>query len=121
MDDQRREELARLLEQLGTAIHAAASGSVEVRHCLDELRAAGWDAALFLDAVMARRSDAGSPITAGVPIHVGPPRSTTEYRLDAADARWLESLGISPTRHRSLPRRPLPPLADDPVGPASDG
>lgn len=120
MDEARRKELGRLLERLGRSIHAAVEASGEVREGVAELHAEGWDAAVFLEATMLRRPDEGAPPSDSVPIHVGPPLSAAEYRLDAADARWLAALGISPTRHRSLPRRALPPLDGGRPGVAGD-
>ena len=38
-------------------------------------------------------------------IHVDPTEQDAPYRLDAEDARFLMSLGISPTRHRARQSR----------------
>lgn len=109
MDDTRNTKLAKLLERLGRMIHAVVVDSDEVNACLDELREDGWDAVMFLEASMLCRSDEREEGANGPRIEVATVPET-EYRLDPADARWLASLGISPTRHRSLPRRALPPL-----------
>lgn len=109
MDEARNTRLADLLERLGRMIHAAVVDSEEVNACLDELREDGWDAVMFLEASMLCRADDGAGGDDGPRIEVETVPQT-EYRLDPADARWLAALGISPTRHRSLPRRALPPL-----------
>jgi hypothetical protein len=111
VDDARRETLKLLLERLGRMIHAAVVDSDEVNDCLAELHGDGWDAVMFLEASMlCRRNDDGLPDEEGLQVHITHTRPQTEYRLDAADARWLASIGISPTKHRSQPRRALPPL-----------
>jgi hypothetical protein len=116
VDDARKEKLSRLLERLGHVIHEAVEDSEEVRSCLNELRSDGWDAVMFLEAAMLCRPDEGAPTPDGVRIHVASTRPSAEYRLDAVDARWLASIGISPTRHRSHPGRALPPLSTGRTG-----
>lgn len=111
MDDARRERIKNLLERLGRMVHAAVVDSDEVNGCLAELHSDGWDAVMFLEASILCRSDDGEGPVDGLRIHVEQTHPVDEYRLDPADARWLATLGISPTRHRSLPRRALPPLS----------
>ena len=111
MDDTRRKRIKNLLERLGRMVHAAVVDSDEVNACLAELHSDGWDAVMFLEASILCRSDDGEGPVDGLRIHVEQTDSVDEYRLDSADARWLATLGISPTRHRSLPRRALPPLS----------
>lgn len=112
MDDTQTKKLQRLLERLGRAIHHSVVDSGEVNNCLAELHAGGWDAAMFLEACLSCRNDDFVDLTEGaLRIHVGRPHRGAEYRIDAADARWLAAIGISPTRHRSHPQRPLGPLS----------
>ena len=47
-------------------------------------------------------------------IHVDPTEAAADYRIDAGDAQFLTSLGISPTRHRSRPTSPRPEPDDQP-------
>lgn len=120
MDDGRSKKLRKLLERLGTAIHASVVDSDEVQSCLDELGRGGWDAVMFLEAVLACRANEGAdPDREGLRIQVGSTHGGSDYRLVPEDARWLASIGISPTRHRSHPQRPLPPL-DQPFPPARE-
>lgn len=120
MDNERSKKLRKLLERLGTAIHASVVDSDEVKSCLDELQSGGWDAVMFLEAVLGCRSNQSSDSAQGaLRIHVGTTHGETDYRLCPEDARWLASIGISPTKHRSHPQRPLPPL-DQPFPPAYD-
>jgi hypothetical protein len=111
VDHERSKKLRRLLERLGTAIHASVVDSEEVKSCLSELQGGGWDAVMFLEAALGCRSDGGAdPAEGALRIHVGNTHGESEYRLMPEDARWLAAIGISPTRHRSHPQRPLPPL-----------
>jgi hypothetical protein len=112
--------LRELLDRLGRAIHASVVDSDEVKHCLTELRDDGWDAVMLLEASLGCRQDENTDRPEGaLRIHVGSTRGEAEYRLDSDDARWLASIGVSPTRHRSSPRHPLPPLYQ-PYPPARD-
>ena len=123
MDDEKRARLNELLETLGHTINRAVSDSDEVNHVLAELHSHGWDAVMFLSASMLCRQDAGGDeVNEGVRIQVGTADREVAYRLDAADARWLSAIGISPTRHRSHPQRALPPFNQSLLPPArSDG
>lgn len=120
MDNGKSRKLRKLLERLGTAIHASVVDSDEVRNCLDELQRGGWDAVMFLEAALGRQTDEGADSArSALRIHVGATHGESEYRLGPEDARWLASIGISPTRHRSHPQRPLPPL-EQPFPPACE-
>lgn len=122
MDDARNARLENLLQRLGRLIHAAVIESEEVHAGLAELREDGWDAVMFLEVSMLCRSDEGGDPPVDPPkIQVSQTRHEAEYQLDSADARWLASLGISPTRHRSQPRRALPPLSPPSPQPRDDG
>jgi len=118
VDNERPKKLRRLLERLGTAIHASVVDSDEVKTCLGELQSGGWDAVMFLEAALGCPSGDGADSAEGtLRIHVGTTHGESDYRLVPDDARWLSSIGISPTKHRSHPQRPLPPL-DQPFPPA---
>jgi len=120
VDDERTKNLRKLLERLGTAIHASVVDSDEVKICLNELQSGGWDAVMFLEAALGcRHGERTDPADGALRIHVGATHGDSEYRLCSDDARWLTSIGISPTRHRSHPQRPLPPL-DQPFPPAHE-
>jgi hypothetical protein len=111
VDEGRITRLRELLDRLGRAIHASVVDSDEVKLCLSELRGDGWDAVMLLEASLGCRHDENPDQPKGaLRIHVGGTRGETEYRLGSDDARWLASIGVSPTRHRSSPRHPLPPL-----------
>jgi hypothetical protein len=122
VDDARNARLENLLQRLGRLIHAAVVESEEVHAGLAELRADGWDAVMFLEVSMLCRSDESGGRSVEPPkIQVSRTQHEAEYQLDPADARWLASLGISPTRHRSQPRRALPPLSPPSPQPRNDG
>ncbi len=111
MDDTRTKKLHGLLERLGRAIRRSVADSDDVNSCLAELRADGWDAVMFLEAALGCRNDVDfDPDDDALRIHVGRTHRGAEYRIDSADARWLASLGISPSRHRSQPQHALGPL-----------
>lgn len=120
MDDAQTTRLRELLERLGRAIYASVADSNEVGSCLAELRGEGWDAMVILEgALLSRQDEDVDPMHGALRIHVGTTDRKAEYRLASEDARWLTSIGISPTKHRSHPQRPLPPL-DQPFPPAYD-
>lgn len=111
MDDARDTRIKELLQRLGKVIHAAVVDSDEVNNCLAELHSDGWDAVMFLEASILCRSDGDTDGAAeDLKIHVDTNHREAEYQLDSADARWLDAIGISPTKHRSHPKRALPPL-----------
>ena len=111
MDDETIARLKELLQRLGRSVHGAVVDSDEVNDGIAELRGSGWEAVMFLEAsLLCRRDDEAVPGVDPLRIHVGVTHDEAEYRIDVDDARWLASLGISPTRHRSQPKHPLPPL-----------
>ena len=113
MDQGRREQLDALLRRLGRAVRSSVEDSDEVNACLAELHADGWQAVMLLEASLVCRAEADpGDDTGNLRVHITDvePEPAAQYRLDAADARWLASLGLSPTRHRSQPRRALPPF-----------
>lgn len=126
MDQGRRERLEQLLKRLGRAVRDSVRDSDEVHELLAELQADGWDAVMLLEASLVCRDDAEADDVEAddadrlqvLPTAAAP---AAEYRIDAADARWLAALGISPTRHRSQPRRPLPPYQGTSLPPLADG
>lgn len=111
MDDAQTAKLQELLDRLGRAIHAELKDSDEVNECLARLRVRGWDAVLLLDASELEHGSGQQASQDGrLRIDVDTRPSAVAYRIDRDDARWLSDLGISPSRHRSHPRKPLPPL-----------
>jgi hypothetical protein len=53
---------------------------------------------------------------ASMHVHADPSPERVTYRINLQDAMWLASLGISPTRHRSVspaPSRPEQPSRQD--------
>lgn len=129
MDQGRRERLEQLLKRLGRAVRDSVRDSDEVHELLAELQADGWDAVMLLEASLVCRDDATGDATGideadqadELEVHLTHAAPVAEYRIDAADARWLAALGISPTRHRSQPRRPLPPHQGTSPPPPADG
>lgn len=117
MDDESIARLEELLRRLGTTIRDAVEGSNEVKDRIDALTADGWDAEILLDALMPKLED--DEMLEILSRENDSPNGEAAYRLDAADARWLAAIGISPTRHRSHPQRPLPPLRSS--LPSADG
>lgn len=131
MDQGRRERLEQLLKRLGRAVRDSVRDSDEVHELLAELQADGWDAVMLLEASLVCRDDAEADDAEAddaeadavdrLQVHPTAAAPAAEYRIDAADARWLAALGISPTRHRSQPRRPLPPYQGTSLPPLADG
>ncbi|HSN56706.1 MAG TPA: hypothetical protein VLT32_18695 [Candidatus Sulfomarinibacteraceae bacterium] len=140
MDQGRRERLEQLLKRLGRAVRDSVRDSDEVHELLAELQADGWDAVMLLEASLVCRDDATDGVAevdadfdgtdvddadvddlGQLQVHQPAAAPAAEYRIDAADARWLAALGISPTRHRSQPRRPLPPYQGTSLPPLADG
>ena len=112
MDDEKITRMRELLDRLGTAIHASVIDSDEVKRCLTELRGDGWDAVMMLEAaLLCRHDEITDPLEETLRIRVDGGSDDAEYRLGSDDVRWLASIGVSPTRHRSHPQRPLPPLS----------
>jgi hypothetical protein len=110
VDDARQTELERILERLGRAIEDAVAGSDEFHRCLAELDRGDWCADVVIDTSMAVGAAAFESTGERLRIRVGATRRAAEYRLTVHDARWLAAIGISPSRHRSHPRRLLPPV-----------
>ena len=107
MEESRTQRLQQLLKRLGQAVHGSVVQSDEVRDCLEELHDNGWRAVMLLEASLV--CSGGGPLEAEegtIHIHIDPRNADTNYLLDADDARFLSSLGISPTRHRSRRSRP---------------
>jgi hypothetical protein len=112
VDDEKITRMRELLDRLGTAIHASVIDSDEVKRCLTELRGDGWDAVMMLEAaLLCRHDEITDPLEETLRIRVDGGSDDAEYRLGSDDVRWLASIGVSPTRHRSHPQRPLPPLS----------
>lgn len=121
MEERNNEQLQELLKRLGRVIHASVVDSDEVNACLAELHSGGWEAVMLLEAsLVCREEETPEPASASLHIHVDSTERPTEYRLGAEDARWLATLGISPTRHRSRPQHPLPPLGQRYLGERGD-
>lgn len=102
MEESRTKRLQQLLKRLGQAVHGSVVQSQEVRDCLEELHEDGWRAVMLLESsLVCRDSGVVSARDATLHIHVDPTEAEAVYRIDADDARFLTSLGISPTRHRA--------------------
>lgn len=102
--ESRTKKLHQLLKRLGAAVHGSIVNSEEVASCLRELKDGGWDAVMLMEASLVCRDEGGTPVEGtSLHIHVDPASEKVSYRITAVDARLLHSLGISPTRHRSLP------------------
>ncbi|NOZ94832.1 MAG: hypothetical protein GXP47_08860 [Acidobacteria bacterium] len=109
MSESRTQWLHQLMKRLGEALHGGVVESEEVQRCLRELHEAGWDAVMLLEASVVCRHD-GQPVSREASLHVhaeaAPSPEEPAYRLSHRDAAFLASLGISPSRHRSLPSPP---------------
>ncbi|MGD8439801.1 MAG: hypothetical protein PVG53_04650 [Holophagae bacterium] len=119
MDEPRTDKLQQLLERLGRAIHASVVDSAEVDECLSRLRGDGWNGELLIEAALVGRGGDETRSAGGrlkIRVHR---RDRPEYLLSADDARWLVAIGISPTRQRSHPQRPLPPFGPRLLPPAA--
>ncbi len=117
MKEPRGDKLQELLKRLGQAVHRSVVDSDEVQACLRELHDDGWDAVMLLEASVACRPD-GAVVSedASMHVHADPSPERVTYRINLQDAMWLASLGISPTRHRSVspaPSRPEQPSRQD--------
>jgi len=106
LEESRTKRLQQLLKRLGQAVHGSVVQSQEVRECLEELHEDGWRAVMLLESsFVCRDSGAVSAKDATIHIHVDPSDADATYRIDSDDARLLNSLGISPTRHRARSSR----------------
>jgi len=106
LEESRTKRLQQLLKRLGQAVHGSVVQSQEVRDCLEELHEDGWRAVMLLESsLVCRDSGVLSAKDATIHIHVDPSEAAAAYRIDADDAQLLNSLGISPTRHRARPSR----------------
>jgi hypothetical protein len=106
LEESRTKRLHQLLKRLGQAVHGSVVQSEEVRECLEELHEDGWKAVMLLESSLVCRDGGGlTSKEARLHIHVDPTEEDAPYRLDAEDARFLMSLGISPTRHRARQSR----------------
>ncbi|HHQ49339.1 MAG TPA: hypothetical protein ENK19_10725 [Acidobacteria bacterium] len=115
MGEPQTEWLHDLMKRLARAVHGGVVQSGEVQRCLQELHRAGWDAVMLLEASVVFREN-GEPLSdeAFLHVHADPRPRRAEYRLSPDDVAWLTSLGISPTRYRSVSSRPTsPPPHDD--------
>ncbi len=103
MEESRTQKLQQLLRRLGKAVHGSVVRSDEVRACLEELHDNGWRAVMLLETSLACGDDGSIEVERGtLRLHVDAENSSSpEYRIDTADARFLSSLGISTSRHRS--------------------
>jgi hypothetical protein len=115
MEESRTKKLQQILKRLGQAVHGSVIQSKEVRACLDELHEDGWRAVMLLEASLVCRDNGVLEAEEGsIHIHVDPSEVNADYRIDSSDARLLNSLGISPSRHRSRPTLPRPDADDEP-------
>jgi hypothetical protein len=107
MEDSRTRKLHQLLKKLGQAVHGNVVNSDEVQACLRDLHAGGWDALMLLQASLVCRDSGQVQLEdSSMHLHVAPAAPRVEYTINKADAAFLASLGISPTRHRSAPSSP---------------
>jgi len=102
MDEARNRRLHELLRRLGQAVHGSVVRSDEVRVCLEELGEQGWRAVMLVETAVACDEKGALEAAAGtLRVHVSDDQDGPAYRIDAADARLLASLGITPGRHRA--------------------
>jgi hypothetical protein len=114
MEESRTQRLQQLLRRLGQAVQSSVASSEEVRDCLDQLHEDGWRAVMLLQSSLVCRDGGGLEANDGsIHIHVEPDDGEISYRIDAEDARWLSTLGISPTRHRSRRTGPRSEVDDE--------
>jgi len=115
MEESRTQRLQQLLRRLGKAVHGSVVRSDEVQACLRDLHDAGWEAIMLLEASLACRASGSVDVEdASMRVHVDPSPLKVSYRIDARDADFLASLGISPTRHRSVSSQPRRETDDKP-------
>lgn len=85
------EHLKELMQQLGAAINESLTESVSVSEALAELRAAGYDIFLLLEATIGFHQRSEEPAEQSRPLSV----SSGELVLNAQDANFLKSLRIT--------------------------
>lgn len=103
MESRRAQKLHKLLKRLGQAVHGSVIKSDEVRKCLNELHEDGWNAVMLLEASVSCRDNGVERGPASLRIHVDQAPEKVSYQIDTRDAKLLQSLGISPSRHHSSP------------------
>lgn len=107
MEDARSERLKDILKRLGRTIKSSVHESEDVQECLEELHREGWEGIMALQAfVTCREQESEDDSSAALHVQVRTKEREVRYLLDASDAAFLESLGISPTKYRSAPRTP---------------
>ena len=85
------ENLAKLMKQLGAAINSSLAGSEVVSDALSEIREAGYDVFLVLEATIGFQKRKEAEGEEGVPTQDLP---SGELVLSAQDAQFLRSLKI---------------------------
>ncbi|MCP4902685.1 MAG: hypothetical protein GY906_37455 [bacterium] len=107
MDDSQADRLRDILKRLGMAIKSSVHDSEDVQRSLEQLHKEGWDGVMALQAYVAcRREEMTQDSESNLQVHVRAGEGHAAYRLDASDASFLEALGISPSKFRSMPRTP---------------
>jgi hypothetical protein len=118
MEESRTQRLHELLRRLGKALHGSVVRSDEVRGCLEDLHADGWNAVMLLETSLVCGDDGSVDVDrATMRLHVDGERVAAEYRIGVDDAHFLSSIGIAAGRHRSAKRRtprPTPEQENDP-------
>ncbi len=93
MEQATGEEIARLSEELGATLRRVLSESAQIAHCLNRIRAEGYDASVVLEAVIG--------LTRAEPREGAPPRPF-DVRVEKADAAPLKMTPLDKKFLRSL-------------------
>ena len=88
-----------LLADVERALLDALAESPDVQRTLWKLQREGWTLRLFLDCDRYPDPDGETAVPASA-ARARPHESEAEFRIDAADLRFLRSIGIDPTRKR---------------------
>lgn len=86
------DRLKGLIKELGEAINGALSQSVDINDAIQNVRNAGYDVELALEATIGFKK---KPDETSVPSVSKTPPSEGKLRITSQDLRWLQSLKIS--------------------------
>jgi hypothetical protein len=102
------ERIKRLLKELGDAINESISNSDEVNQRIQEIRDAGYNIYVLLDATIGLGTDGDEEESVDELKSEMPVRQSTpdiQFRINVQDLAFLRSVGIDPTRKVKTPKR----------------
>jgi hypothetical protein len=99
------DHLRQMLKALGQAINESISGSESVNESIQRIRDEGYELYMVLDAKVGLDHASSSRDSGDEPGEEGVETPQTSFRINIGDVRFLQSMGIDPTRKVRAPRR----------------